>query len=182
MIVGLGNPGAQYKGTRHNVGFEVIDKLAEKHKLPVRENREHALIGIGEIRGVPVMLVKPMTFMNISGQSVGPLMRRNNIPVERLLVITDDLDMVVGRVRLKPKGGSGGHNGHKSIIAALASEEYPRLKVGIGAADGKGSDHVLGKFNPEERTDINRAVDRCVGVVETWLVDGLDAALNEANS
>ena len=181
MIVGLGNPGPQYKGTRHNVGFEVIDKLAEKHKIAVRENRERALIGIGQIDETWVVLVKPMTFMNISGQSVGPLLRKFNLTADRLLVVADDLDMTVGRVRLKPKGSSGGHNGHKSLINSLGTDEYPRLKVGIGNNDGPTTDHVLGKFNPEERTDINRSVDHCVKALETWLSQGLEAAMNQAN-
>lgn len=127
------------------------------------------------------MLVKPMTFMNVSGQSVGPLLKRNGIPVDRLLVIADDLDMEVGRVRLKPKGSSGGHNGHKSIIAALGSDEYPRLKIGIGSSEDETIDHVLGRFNPEDRTDINHAVERCLRAVESWLENGVEIAMNEAN-
>lgn len=181
MIVGLGNPGAEYRGTRHNVGFEVIDRLAARHKLRVTVSRERALTGVGSVRGVPVLLVKPMTFMNLSGQSVGALARRHGFKPEQVLVVADDLDLPTGRVRMKPKGSSGGHNGHKSILAALRSEEYPRIKIGIGK-DGPTIDHVLSRFAPEERTLIDAAIERAADGCETFLVDGLERALNVVNS
>lgn len=181
MVVGLGNPGPQYRGTRHNVGFDVVDRLAAKHKIRVDRSRQKALVGVGEISGVGVALVKPLTFMNLSGQSVAPLARAWGIKPAAILVVADDLDMPVGRTRMKPKGSSGGHNGHKSLIAALGTEEYPRLKIGIGKSDDPTISHVLGRFHPDERVDIDRALDRCVAGAEAFIREGLDAAMNLVN-
>jgi PTH1 family peptidyl-tRNA hydrolase len=182
LIVGLGNPGPEYKGTRHNVGFDAVDLLAERHRIKLDKGLQQARVGIGMLDGHPVALVKPLTFMNNSGRSVAPLARSYGVPVERILVIADDLDMVVGRTRLKPKGSAGGHNGHKSIIASIGSQEYPRLKIGIGSADQGGTvDHVLGKFTPEERSDINVALEKIVKGVEAIVESGVDFAMNLVN-
>lgn len=180
MIVGLGNPGAQYTGTRHNVGFEVIEALAKKHKIELKTHKHQAQYGIGAVDGVSVLLVKPLTFMNLSGRSVAALARHYHIPVEKLLVITDDLDMETGRVRMKPKGGAGGHNGHRSIIQSLGSDNYARLKVGISKGED-GADHVLSRFKPEERTVINDAIAQCVDGCEFWLTQGVELAMNRVN-
>jgi PTH1 family peptidyl-tRNA hydrolase len=181
MFVGLGNPGPQYSGTRHNVGFEVIDRLASRHRLKITTGKQQALIGLGRIDSTAVALVKPLTFMNLSGRSVAPLAKAWGIPPERIVVIADDLDLEVGRVRMKPKGGSGGHNGHKSIIEHLASQEYPRIKIGIGKGSSDTIEHVLDKFHPDERPDINRAVDFAVEGCERILRDGAERALTFLN-
>lgn len=182
MVVGLGNPGPQYRHTRHNVGFDVVDLLAARHKIKVDQNKQKALVGVGEIEGRPVALVKPLTFMNLSGQSVAPLAKGWGIAAESILVVADDLDMDLGRVRLKPKGSSGGHNGHKSLISSLGTEDYPRLKIGIGRNDDPTIDHVLGRFKPDERVDIDRALARCAAGIEAWIAEGIDAALNRVNA
>jgi peptidyl-tRNA hydrolase, PTH1 family len=180
LVVGLGNPGPQYRHTRHNVGFDVVDALGAKHGIKVIQNRSRALTGVGKIGDKVALLVKPLTYMNLSGQSVAPLAKAHGIPPERVLVVADDLDLDVGRVRLKPKGSSGGHNGHKSIIHSLGSQEYPRIKIGIGK-EGETIDHVLSRFSPEERVDIDRAVAKSVEGIEAFLSQGLDAALNRVN-
>jgi len=180
MIVGLGNPGPQYARTRHNVGFEVIDLLADRHKVKVNIGRKQALIGELEIFGVGVALVKPLTFMNLSGRAVKELAAGYGIKPEDILVITDDLDLATGVIKMKPKGSSGGHNGHKSIIASLGSEEYPRIKIGIGKA-GETIDHVLGRFDPEDRAAIDRVLVAAVDGAEAWVADGTERAMNRVN-
>lgn len=173
MIVGLGNPGPEYRGTRHNVGFEVIDKLAQRNGIRIERGREKALLGIGSIGRQNVALVKPLTYMNLSGQSVGPLARRYGIKPERILVIADDLDLTVGKVRLKEKGSSGGHNGHKSIIASLQSQEYPRLKIGIGDVDRQETiDHVLSAFSRTERDTVNDSIESAAVATELFIEEG----------
>ncbi len=182
MIVGLGNPGPEYKGTRHNVGFEAIDQLAERHKIKLDKGKQQSRLGVGMVNGRAVVLVKPLTFMNLSGRSIAPLAREYGIKPERILVIADDLDLTVGRVRARAKGSAGGHNGHKSLIAALGTEEYPRFKIGIGSVDkGDTIDHVLGKFNSEERLDVNEAIDQVVDGVEITIADGIELAMNRVN-
>lgn len=181
MIVGLGNPGAEYARTRHNVGFEVIDLIAARHKVKVNSSRKQALIAELEIGGIPVALVKPMTFMNLSGRAVKELAQGYGINPADILVVTDDLDLPVGSVRMRGKGSSGGHNGHKSIIASLGSEEYPRIKIGIGKAE-ETIDHVLGRFSPDDRMEIDAILGQSADACEWWLFDGVDSAMNRLNS
>jgi PTH1 family peptidyl-tRNA hydrolase len=182
IIVGLGNPGAQYKGTRHNVGFEVIEELAVRHKIRLDKSKHNARYGLGMIGEVPVLLMKPLTYMNLSGRSVAPLARDFAIKPENILAIADDLDMSVGRVRLKPKGSAGGHNGHKSLIGSLGTQDYPRLKIGIGSVNrGETVDHVLGPFSREEQVDIREAIARASDGVEAVVQDGLEAGMNKVN-
>lgn len=182
MVVGLGNPGPEYRGTRHNLGFEVIDGLMDTHRIRLDKSRHHARFGVGEIAGHPVLLVKPITFMNLSGRSVAPLARQFSLKPDRILVVADDTDLKPGRVRLKPGGSAGGHNGHKSIIAALGTTEYPRLKIGIGRVHRDDTiDHVLSGFDPEERLVIDIALKRSVEAVEVAVAQGLEAAMNVAN-
>lgn len=181
LIVGLGNPGPEYARTRHNLGFAVVDELARRHGIRVDQRKHRAVYGVGEVRGTVVVIAKPMTFMNLSGQAVAPLARSYGLGPDRVLVVSDDLDLEVGRVRMKPKGGAGGHNGHKSIIAALGTQEYPRLKIGVG----KGSEaveHVLGGFRPDERAAIDAAIVQAADGVETLLTEGLDIAISRTNS
>lgn len=181
MIVGLGNPGAAYQRTRHNVGFDVVEELAYRHKVKINKSRKQALVAELEISGVAVALVKPLTFMNLSGRAVKALADEFGIKPEAILVITDELDLPVGKMKMKPKGSSGGHNGHKSVIASLQSEEYPRIKIGIGKG-GTTIDHVLSRFDPKERTVINQLVERSADAAEYWVSDGIERAMNFANS
>lgn len=182
LIVGLGNPGAEYARTRHNVGFDVIEELASRHKIKINKAKHRARIGVGEIDGTGVALAMPLTFMNNSGQSVAPMMREYGLKPERVLIVSDDLDMDLARVRLKPKGGSGGHNGHKSIIKNLGTEEYPRLKIGIHSDKRDETvDFVLSRFTPEERVDINNAVKKSAESIEVIVTQGLELALSRTN-
>lgn len=182
MVLGLGNPGAQYRHTRHNVGFDLVDRLAAKHKIKVDRTMQRALTGVGKIGSHTVALVKPLTFMNLSGQSAAPLMRHWNLEPDQLIVISDDLDLPVGKTRLRLKGSPGGHHGHKSLVQSLGTQEYARLKIGIGKSDDPTIDHVLGRFHPEDRVSIEEALDRGVAVIEAWLDQGPDAAMIRANS
>jgi len=182
MIVGLGNPGGEYAGTRHNVGFMVIDRLAERLKVKLDRGKHRARYGTGRIGETPVLLVKPMTFMNLSGQAIGPLAREQEVPATKILVVADELDFPLGKTKLKPKGGSGGHNGHKSLIASLRTDEYPRIRIGIGSVDkSETMDHVLSAFDQDERPvvedQIGRVVQLCIDVVE----QGLDKAMAQFN-
>ncbi len=179
LIVGLGNPGPEYAGTRHNIGFDLVERLANAHRIQVRTAKHRALTGVGMVAGVPVALAKPLTFMNLSGQSVAPLARSYGIPPERILVVADDMDLALGRLRLRGSGGSGGHNGHKSLIASLGTQDYPRLRIGIGK-DEAVLDHVLSKFHPDERPVVDEALKKAIGVVERLLTDGLERATEQA--
>lgn len=182
MIVGLGNPGAEYKGTRHNVGFDVVDLLASRQKNQLKTNRHQAMIAELLIQGVEVLLVKPVTFMNRSGTAVKALANHYGIKPEDILVIADDLDLATGRVRMRGKGGSGGHNGHKHLIQLLGTEEYPRIRIGIGKGKDETISHVLSRFTPEERATIEKSVSMSADACERWLTDGIDSAMQWANS
>lgn len=177
LIVGLGNPGPEYRGTRHNVGFEVIDLLAKRHKIKVDRGRNRALTGAGMISGEGVLLVKPLTFMNNSGQAVAPVARAMGIAPANILVVADDLDLPVGKLKLPEGGGAGGHNGHKSIIASLGTADYPRIKIGIGSSSDNTIDHVLGTFKPLERSDIDQILEIAADTVEALIEGGRDQAL-----
>lgn len=177
LIVGLGNPGPEYRGTRHNVGFEVIDALATSHKIQVKTGRSRGIYGQGMIEGKSVCLFKPLTYMNLSGQAVSPLAKNLGIKPDHILVIADDIDLPVGKLRLRQRGGAGGHNGHRSMISSLGTEEYPRLKVGVGKGEFT-IDHVLGSFHPEERVEINEAVRWATKCIEALITEGNQRALH----
>jgi PTH1 family peptidyl-tRNA hydrolase len=177
IIVGLGNPGPEYRGTRHNVGFDLLDLIATRNKIKLDRGKNKALIGVGQISGVTVMLVKPMTFMNLSGQAIAPTARSAGIAPEKILVLADDKDLALARLKLPERGGSGGHNGHKSIIASLGTQDYPRLKIGIGAQEDNTIDHVLGKFKPIERAEIDDALRAGAEAVEALIGEDRNAAL-----
>lgn len=182
LIVGLGNPGPEYKGTRHNVGFDVVERLAEKHRIKLDKSKHRARYGVGVVGETSVVLVKPLTYMNLSGQAVAPLAKEYSIAPDHILVVTDDLDLVVGRVRLKPKGSAGGHNGHKSLIQSLGTQEYPRLKIGIGSVDRSQTvDHVLGAFKGDERDVIARALAKATEGVERVVSVGVESAQSFVN-
>lgn len=182
LVVGLGNPGENYRFTRHNVGFRVVEALVLKHNVKVKE-KDEAIWGSYSLEGREVTLFFPQTFMNESGRAVSPFARYRNIPLERILVVSDDLDLPAGKIRLKPSGGSGGHHGLDSIIAHLQSSDFPRLRIGISKplTPEQGRDHVLAGFTLEEKPRIDQAVERAKEGVETYILKGPEAAMNELN-
>ena len=177
MIVGLGNIGTRYDETRHNTGFMVVDQLARDYHLgAVTHLKQEAVAVSGVINGEKVMLVKPTTFMNDSGRAVGPLVDYYDIDLDDLVIVNDDLDMPVGKVRLKTHGASGGHNGLKSIISALGTKNFNRVKVGIDHPQhGTVVSHVLGKFSKEELPKFDQAVEQAEHALEDW-INGEDFA------
>jgi PTH1 family peptidyl-tRNA hydrolase len=189
LIAGLGNPGAEYSHNRHNVGYWCINRLARLHGVTIKA-RTLATIGEGEVRSVPVVLLKPRTYVNRSGDAIGPALRRWKIDPKRLIVIYDELDLPAGRVRVKAGGGSGGHNGLKSIIAAAGTQEFARIRVGIGRphVDGEPTwepehvaDYVLSDPSPEMVKTLQDAAKRATEAVETILTEGVEAAMRQYN-
>ncbi|WP_026487068.1 aminoacyl-tRNA hydrolase [Caldanaerobius polysaccharolyticus] len=183
LIVGLGNPGSQYQGTRHNVGFDVVDRLSERWSVEIKHIRYKGIVGEGCFNGEKVILLKPSTYMNESGRSVVDAVRDMSLPLCRLIVVYDDVDLDVGRIRVRAKGSAGGHNGMKSIIYHLGSEEFPRVRVGIGMPSGDKDmvGHVLGRFSDEERKIVDCAVDRACDAIETIISDSVYQAMNKFN-
>lgn len=184
VIVGLGNPTAQYAGTRHNVGFDVIDRIADEYNILVEGRKSRAFVGTGMIGGRKVLLAKPQTFMNLSGESVRGLADFYKIDVEtELLVIYDDVSLDVGQLRIRKKGSAGGHNGIKSIIAHLGTNEFPRLKIGVGEKPAYYdlADYVLGHFSKEERNLVEEGYGRAVHAVELLVSGEIERAMNEYN-
>jgi PTH1 family peptidyl-tRNA hydrolase len=182
LIVGLGNPGRRYQGTRHNIGARVIDTLARRHHVALREEGS-ADVGALTLDGARVLLARPQTYVNVSGTAVADLRRRHRLPLENLLVAFDDLDLPVGQIRLRAKGGHGGHNGMRSIIEALGSEEFARLRVGI-ARPPEGvdpADYVLSRFSKEEQVQLDEAVERAADAVEAFVRRGIEAAMSAFN-
>ncbi|MBF8437255.1 aminoacyl-tRNA hydrolase [Halanaerobiaceae bacterium Z-7014] len=182
LIVGLGNPGSKYKGTRHNIGFNIIKKLADMHDF-FSTQRCDSIIGEGKIRGQEVVLAQPLTYMNRSGKAVNCLVRKYNLDLKDLLIVYDDLNLDVGRIRLKTSGSSGGHNGLKSIINHLSSNQFPRLKIGIGRPEPgfNIAEYVLDRFKPEEREVIEEAIEVAVKAVMIYIESGPEAAMNKFN-
>ena len=181
LVVGLGNPGRKYDGTRHNVGFDVLDLLATRHRLEWESAPADALIA--KWRAESALLAKPMTFMNLSGYAIGDLLRFYKIDLPDLFVVVDDANLELGRLRSRPSGSAGGHNGLKSIIGALGTEEFARLRVGVGRGDARRdlADHVLAKFDPDERTDVAEAVGRAADAAELFVTEGIVAVMNRFN-
>ncbi len=183
LIVGLGNPGEKYAATRHNVGFWVIDRLAERWQIPVRQNRWKGLAGSGLVMGERVVLLKPMTYMNLSGESVRPALDWLKCDIEDLAVVCDDLDLPPGTLRLRKKGSSGGHRGLQSLLDHLGPNEFKRVRIGIGHPAGRMRvvDYVLSPFTREERPSIEEAVERAVEAIHQWVVSDFDQAMNRFN-
>lgn len=184
LIVGLGNPDRRYQHTRHNVGWEVIDRLAHRLGVAVDQEDGWALVGSAKVGRHRVFLAKPQTYVNLSGAAVAHLRRRHRVHLDDLAVIVDDLDLPLGRLRLRPGGSHGGHNGLRSIIDAVGSDAFPRLRVGIGRPpEGVDpADHVLTRFTPEERAVMDPALERAADAVETAIREGLHAAMNRFNA
>lgn len=184
IIAGLGNPTAQYQGTRHNVGFDVINKLADRYNISVEGRKSRAFVGKGIIEGQKVLLVKPQTFMNLSGESIRGLVDYYKIdPETELLVIYDDISLDVGQLRIRKKGSAGGHNGIKNIIAQLDTQVFARIKVGVGEKP-KGydlADYVLGHFSKAEREMMEEGYDNAIEAIKLFLQDDIDQAMNLYN-
>lgn len=184
VIAGLGNPDRQYEGTRHNAGFDVIDRIAEKYNIAVDVRRHRAYIGTGVIEGQKVILAKPQTYMNLSGESIRSLIDYYKVDEEQeLIVIYDDISLDVGQLRIRAKGSAGGHNGIKNIIAHLGTQVFPRIKIGVGEKPSKYdlADYVLGRFSKAERELMDEGYDRAVRAVELIVSDRMDEAMNEYN-
>lgn len=183
IIVGLGNPGAQYANTPHSVGFETVDAIAASIDVAWEEKRQFkCLMARGTFEGLPVMLVKPQTFMNLSGESVAPVVKYHNATAADLVVVQDDIDLAVGRIRIRKAGSCGGHNGVRNIIERLGTQAFVRLKLGVGKERGNVIGHVLGKFDPDTRKTMDLVVEESAKAVAAILRDGPDAAMNAFNS
>lgn len=181
-IVGLGNPGARYDSTRHNIGFEVIDLLARNWHLKVNKIKHKALIGETLIGGERVLLVKPQTYMNLSGEALRSLVTFYKIPMEQVLVIYDDVDLSVGQVRIRMQGSSGTHNGMRSIVQQLQSENFPRIRIGIGKSDRiLLADYVLQRFSSSEIPVMEAAATKAAEAVECFISQGIQMAMNRYN-
>ena len=181
LIVGLGNPGRRYAGTRHNVGFEIVDTIADRRGLQWESAPADALMA--KWRNEDALLAKPLTFMNLSGHAVGELLRFFKIPLSDLLVVVDDANLELGRLRARAGGSAGGHNGLKSLIEQFGTEEFPRLRVGVGRGDGRRdlADHVLARFEPNEHEIVADAVSRGADAVELFATDGILPVMNRYN-
>ena len=184
VIAGLGNPGSKYESTRHNVGFNTIDYLSEKFGIKVNKIKHKALVGDGTINGERVLLVKPQTFMNLSGESIREVVEWYKLPTTRLIVIYDDIDLPIGRVRIRPKGSSGTHNGMRSVIYQLQSDDFPRIRIGIDKApEGWDlADFVLSKFGPEDRKAINESIEKAGEAAAAIVSAGVNTAMNKYNT
>ena len=184
LIVGLGNPGEKYENTRHNVGFQVVDELAERQNAPVQKLKFKALTNLLTISGEKVLVMKPVTYMNLSGEAVRPAADFYKIPPERILVISDDTALDPGKLRIRQKGSAGGHNGLKNIIQHLGTDQFPRVRVGVGQKPHPDYDlahWVLGKFQGEDKKVMDEAVKRAADAVECILKEGADRAMNRFN-
>lgn len=184
IIAGLGNPTAQYAKTRHNVGFDVIDVLADKYNIDVTEKKHKALCGKGVIDGQKVILVKPQTYMNLSGESIEEVLAYYKVdPEEELIVVFDDISLEPGNLRIRKKGSAGGHNGIKNIIAMTGTQNFARVKVGVGEKP-KGwdlADHVLGRFSSEDRVKVEAAMEDAAEAIRMMIQGEVDQAMNQFN-
>lgn len=184
LIAGLGNPGRQYEKTRHNMGFDTIDELIDRHRIPQGGIAHKAMYGKGMIAGEKILAVKPLTYMNLSGEAIREYVNYYKMdPETELIVIYDDIDLEPGQIRIRKKGSAGGHNGIKSIIAQIGTQNFYRIKVGVGAKP-KGwdlADYVLGRFSSEERELVDKAICDAADAVEMILKDGIEAAMNHYN-
>ena len=184
LIAGLGNPSKTYEGTRHNVGFSMIDALADAFQIDVTTKKHKAIVGRGVIEGMKVILAKPQTYMNLSGESIREIADFYKIDPENMIIIYDDINLDVGRLRIRKKGSAGGHNGIKNIIAHLGTDVFPRIKVGIGEKPQGWdlADYVLSKYSKEEQQALREASDDVIGAVKLMVMDNIDAAMNQYNA
>jgi PTH1 family peptidyl-tRNA hydrolase len=189
LIVGLGNPGKTYAHNRHNVGFQCLNYFARLHSIRFDRRQCQAKVGIGKVRGEKLLLAKPGTFVNLSGKSLAGLVHKYNIPLGDLLVIYDDLDLPLGKIRLRQSGSSGGHKGMNSIISALGSADFPRIRVGIGRPQAEKQsmsedaivNYVLSDFSPQEEAIIKPVIARVAEAIDCFITQGIEAAMNKFN-
>ncbi len=181
LIVGLGNPGKEYDGTRHNIGFEAIDYMSKKYNIDVNRTKFKGVFGEGFINNKKVVLLKPSTYMNLSGQSIREAINFYKLESEEVLVIYDDVSLEVGKIRIREKGSAGGHNGIKSIISNMSTDIFPRIKIGVGQPKGDLVSHVLGRFSQEEIQDLNEVIEASSQAVEIIIKDGTKEAMNKLN-
>ena len=183
VIVGLGNPGTKYAGTRHNIGFDTVTALADKYSIKLKDKKFNGLIGEGFIEGEKIMLVQPQTYMNLSGECVGLIAGFYKLDAEDIIVICDDINLDTGRLRIRAKGSAGGHNGLKNIIAHLGTEAFPRIRIGVGEkTEGWDlADYVLARFSGEDEATMRKAIKNAVGAVETWISYDIGKAMNLYN-
>ncbi|MCA1032835.1 aminoacyl-tRNA hydrolase [Bacillus timonensis] len=184
LIVGLGNPGKQYEDTRHNIGFKVIDELSSRLMIPIDKAKFNGAMGMGLVSGEKVLLLKPLTYMNLSGECIRPIMDYYNIDIEDLIVVYDDLDLPTGKIRLRSKGSAGGHNGIKSTIQHLGTQQFKRVRIGIDRPKNgmKVPDYVLGRFSEEEIDSVVDSVKLSASACEKWLSTPFLQVMNEYNS
>ena len=183
LVAGLGNPGEEYALSPHNLGFLTVDRLAERHGIRVTRKDSKALVGVGEIDGQAVMLAKPQTFMNLSGTSIAPLMEKHSIPVEKLVVVYDELDLPWLGLRIKPKGSAAGHNGMKSVVASLKTTDVVRVRMGIhpGHKLSSGADFVLAPVKRSQRKELEEFVDYSADAVRSIIAEGVEKAMTRFN-
>lgn len=184
LIVGLGNPGSKYEKTRHNIGFQCLDALAQRHGLSFSKHEHKAQVAGGLILGKRVLLAKPQTYMNVSGDSVGQLVNFYKVPFERILIVCDDLDLPLGTLRLRKSGSSGGQNGMKHILVRLGTQDINRVRFGIGRPPGRmnPADYVLTPFKGDDEILAAETIERAIKAIETWLIDGIELAMTRHNS
>lgn len=183
IVVGLGNPGRRYQGTRHNIGFAVADEVARRQQAEFEHGRANALTARRGRGPESLLVVKPLTMMNLSGEAVAGLADFYKVESTAILVVADDVNLTLGRLRLRARGTAGGHNGFRSIIGRLGTGEFPRLRVGVGRGDPRRdlADHVLARFDDDEREEVERAIARAADAVETFLAEGIEVAMNRYN-
>ncbi|MBU3145888.1 aminoacyl-tRNA hydrolase [Clostridium sp. CF012] len=181
LVIGLGNPGDEYKHTRHNVGFDVIDLMASKYNVSANRVKFKGVYGEINISSQKVILLKPNTYMNLSGESVQQAASFYKIPSENIIIIYDDISLDVGKLRIRSKGSAGGHNGIKSVIANMASDIFPRIKIGVGQPERALIPYVLGRFDSGDRILVEKTFEASIKAVETIIVKGITDAMNEFN-
>jgi PTH1 family peptidyl-tRNA hydrolase len=183
IVAGLGNPGSRYENTRHNMGFDTVDMLSSEYNIKVTKVKFKSLIGDGEIEGKRVILVKPQTFMNLSGESIREIIEWYKIPIKNIIIVYDDIDLPLGKIRVRPSGSSGTHNGMRSIRYQIQSDGFPRVRVGIGRPpEGwELADFVLSKLNGEDRKTVNEGIKNACNAVAAIMKSGVDTAMNKFN-
>lgn len=183
LIVGLGNPGSEYRDTRHNAGFRAVERFASRHHLRFGPARKQARLAAGDVGGMPVAILEPLTYMNASGEAIARVLREFNLTPADVLVVYDDVDLPLGRLRLRAQGSAAGHKGVQSTIERLGTADFARLRVGIGRPAGGGDvkDYVLSPFSRDEEATFAAALDRAVLAIETFLAEGAEVAMNQFN-